>query len=197
MECENEHFCHILLFDFRKGKNAVQTDKKLHDLYGEEALKDKQCRNWFDKFRSGDFSLKVKQCSGRPNEVDDEQIKAIIKLDNHVTIREIEEMLKIPKSTIDRHIQRLGLVKNLDIWIPHELEEIHSIKRINASDLHLKLNYYYPFLKRIITGDENWIVYNKVVRKRSWIIINDDETVKSHLVQFLPIKTRSSMSLES
>ena len=33
----------------------------------------------------------------------------------------IEEMLKIPKSTIDRHMQHLGLVKKLDIWIPHEL----------------------------------------------------------------------------
>ena len=83
-------------------------------------------------------------------------------------MREIEEMLKIPKSTIDRHIQRLGLVKKLDIWIPHELKEIHLTKRINACDLHLKRNEFDPFLKRIITGDEKWIVYNNVVRKRSW-----------------------------
>ena len=41
-------------------------------------------------------------------------------------------MLKIPKSTIGRHIQRLGLVKKLDIWISHELKEIQSAKRINA-----------------------------------------------------------------
>ena len=36
-------------------------------------------------------------------------------------MQKIEEMLRIPKSTIDRHIQRLGLVKKLNIWIPHEL----------------------------------------------------------------------------
>ena len=83
-------------------------------MYGEEALKDRQCRNWFDKFHSGDFSLKDEQHSGRPNEVDDDQIKAIIALDRQVTVREIEEMLKIPKSRINRHIQRLGLVKKLD-----------------------------------------------------------------------------------
>ena len=47
-------------------------------------------------------------------------------------------MLKIPKSTIDRHIQLLRLVEKLDIWIPDELKEIHLIKRINACDLHLK-----------------------------------------------------------
>ena len=93
MECKNEHFRHILLFYFRKRKNAAQ----LRNVYGEEALKDRQCRNWFDKFRSGDFSLKDEQRSGRPNEVDGDQIKAIIESDRHVTVQEIEEMFKIPK----------------------------------------------------------------------------------------------------
>ena len=95
-------------------------------------------------------------------------MKAIIKSDRHVIVQEIKEMLKIPKSTIDRHIQRLGLVEKLDIWIPHELKEIHLTKRINVCDLHLKCNVFDPFFKRIITDDEKWIVYNNVVRKRSW-----------------------------
>ena len=59
-------------------------------MYGEEALKDRQCRNWFDKFRFGDFTLKDEQRSGRPNEIDDDQIKAIIESDRHVIVREIE-----------------------------------------------------------------------------------------------------------
>ena len=78
-------------------------------------------------------------------------------------MREIEEILKIPISTIDRHIQRLGLVKKLDIWISHELKEIRLTKRINACDLHLQRNEFNIFLKPIITGDEKWIVYNNVV----------------------------------
>ena len=51
MECKNEHFCHIKLFYLREGKNAAKAAKKLHGVYGEEALKDRQCRNWFEKFR--------------------------------------------------------------------------------------------------------------------------------------------------
>ena len=43
---------------------------------------------------SGDFSLKNEQRSGWSNEVDDDQIKAIIESDRHVTVREIEERLK-------------------------------------------------------------------------------------------------------
>ncbi|KAL4711420.1 hypothetical protein ACJJTC_016174 [Scirpophaga incertulas] len=79
MECKTEHFRHILLFYFRKGKNAAQAAKKLRDVYGEEALKERQCRNWFDKFRSGDFSLKDDQRSGRPEKLDDDQIKNSLK----------------------------------------------------------------------------------------------------------------------
>ena len=37
------------------------------------------------------------------------------KSDRHVTLRKIKEMLKIPKSTIERHIERLIPVKKLDI----------------------------------------------------------------------------------
>ena len=55
MECKNKHFY------FLKGKNAAQAAKKSRAVYDEEALKDRQCQNWYDKFRSGDFSLKDEQ----------------------------------------------------------------------------------------------------------------------------------------
>ena len=89
MEYQKEHFRHILLFYFRKGKNASQAHKKVCAVYGDEALKERQCQNWFSKFRSGDFSPKDKKRSGRPVEVDDALIKAIIDSDRHSTTREI------------------------------------------------------------------------------------------------------------
>ena len=64
------------------GKNTAQATKKLRGLYGEEALKNRQCRNWFDKFRSGDFSLRDDQRLGQPNEVYNDQIKAKIESDH-------------------------------------------------------------------------------------------------------------------
>jgi len=147
MESTKKHFRHILLYYFRKGKSAERVAKKLRDVYGDKALKERQCQNWFRKFRSGDFSLKDEPRSGRPNEVDDDQIKALIELDRHVTEREIGEKLNIPKSTVHYHIQSLGLVKKLDIWVPHELKEIHLTNRINVCDMNLKRNEFDPFLK--------------------------------------------------
>ena len=113
---------------------------RLRDVYGDKALKETQWQSWFDKFRSGDFSLKDKPRSGRPSEVDDADIKALIESDRHVTEREIGEKLNIPHSTIHDHIRRLRLVKKLDIWIPHELKKINLTNRFNVCDIHLKRN---------------------------------------------------------
>lgn len=158
MENQKEHFSHILLFYFRKGKNASQAHKKLCDVYGDEALKERQCQNWFAKFRSGDFSLKDEKRSGRPVEVDDAQIKAIIDSDRHSTTREIADKLHVSHTCIENHLKQLGYVQKLDIWVPHELKETHLTQRINSCDLLKKRNENDPFLKRLITGDEKWVV---------------------------------------
>ena len=51
MENQKEHYRRILLFYFRKGKNTSQAHEKLRAVYGDEALKERQCQNWFDKRR--------------------------------------------------------------------------------------------------------------------------------------------------
>ena len=139
---------HILLFYFRKGKNASQAHKKLCAVYGDEALKERQCQNWFDKFRSGDFSLKDEKRSGRSVEVNDDLIKAIIDSDRHSTTPEIAEKLHVSHTCIENHLKQLGYVQKLDIWVPHELKEKHLTQRINC-DLLKKRNENDPFLKRL------------------------------------------------
>ena len=114
MENQKEHYRRILLFYFRKGKNASQAHEKLRAVYGDEALKERQ--NWFDKFR--DFSLKDEKRSGRPVEVDDDLIKAIIDSDRHGTTREIAEKLHVSRTCIENHLKQLGYVQKLDTWVP-------------------------------------------------------------------------------
>ncbi|XP_015430060.1 PREDICTED: histone-lysine N-methyltransferase SETMAR-like [Dufourea novaeangliae] len=151
-----------------EGKKAAEAHKEICEVYGVDCITDRTCQNWFKKFRSGDFSLKDDQRSGRPTEVDDDQIKAIIEEDRHITVREIAERLNVSHTTIENHLKCLGLAKKLDIWVPHILKEIHLTQRINICDMHLKRNEADPFLKRIITGDERWIMYSNIIRKRSW-----------------------------
>ncbi|CAK9829715.1 hypothetical protein ANTRET_LOCUS7010 [Anthophora retusa] len=68
MEDRNVHFRHILLYYFRKGKNARQVCAKLREVYDENALKERQYLGWFQKFRVGDFELNDTPWSGRPTD---------------------------------------------------------------------------------------------------------------------------------
>ncbi|KAL6418273.1 hypothetical protein ACFW04_012229 [Cataglyphis niger] len=66
-------------------------------------------------------------------------MKAIIELNCQITVREIAEWLNVSHTIIENYIRCLGLVKKLDIWISHELKEIHLTQRIIICDTHFKL----------------------------------------------------------
>ncbi|GAB1861621.1 SETMR methyltransferase [Camponotus japonicus] len=99
MESEKQHFRHILLFYYRKGKNAVQARKKLSDVYG-DVLTERQCQNWFAKFRSGNFDVEDAPRSRRPVKADEDTIKALIDANRRITTREIAERLKDPATVL-------------------------------------------------------------------------------------------------
>ena len=68
MEENMQHFWHIMFYYFTKGKNTT----------GEGAVTDRTCQKWFAKFHAGDFSLDDAPRSGRPVEVDSDQIETLI-----------------------------------------------------------------------------------------------------------------------
>ena len=115
MEIPDGHFRHILLYYFRKGKNAVQAQKKFYDVYGEKSLTERQCQIWFARFRCGDFYLKVAPRSGCPTEVNDDKIKATIENKQCSTTREIAKKLNILHKCVEKHLKQLGYVNKLDI----------------------------------------------------------------------------------
>ena len=56
------------------------------------------CQKWFVKFCAGDFLLDDAPWSGGPVEVDSDQIEALIENNQHYTMQEIVDILKISKS---------------------------------------------------------------------------------------------------
>ncbi|GFX48630.1 histone-lysine N-methyltransferase SETMAR [Trichonephila clavipes] len=154
MESDKKHFRHILLFYYRKGKNAVQARKKLTNVYGEGVLTVRQCQNWFAKFRSGNFDVEDAPRSGRSVEADKDAIKALVDANRRITTREIKLRLNLSNSTVYDHLKGLGLSSKLDVWVPHVLTERNLCRRTDVCDSLLKRHENYPFLKRIITGDE-------------------------------------------
>ncbi|KAF2364894.1 HTH ArsR-type DNA-binding domain, partial [Trinorchestia longiramus] len=112
---------HLMLFFFRKGKNASQAIKEICALYGNDSVSERTIRKWFAKFRAGDCSLIDKERSGRPFTTDDDQIKSLIENNPHSTTRELVESLNLSKSAVREHLVKLGFTNRYDVLVPHEL----------------------------------------------------------------------------
>ena len=158
VEEKKQHFQHIMLYYFKKGKNATETQKNICAVYGEGAVTDQTCQKWFVKFRAGDFLLDNATLSSRQLKLI--VIETLIENNQRYTMREIADILKKSKSSIENHLHRLSYVNRFDVQVPH--------KSISACDSLLKRNENIPFLKQIVTGDEKRTLYNNVERKRSW-----------------------------
>ena len=98
------------------------------------------CQKLFAKFRAGDFSLDDAPRSGRPVEVDSDQIETVIENNECYTWWEIADVLKISRSSTENHLRQPGYVNCFDVWVPHELSEKSLLDHISACDSLLKCN---------------------------------------------------------
>ncbi|EZA51242.1 Histone-lysine N-methyltransferase SETMAR, partial [Ooceraea biroi] len=185
-----------------KGKNAVQARTKLCAVYGEDVLSERQCQNWFSKFRTGNFDLKDAPRSGRPIKADDEKIKALVDANRRITTREIAEKLNLSNSTVYDHLKRLGFVSKLDIWVPHNLKEIDLIRRITICDSlpHtslvtrqlLQLGWdvlpHPPYSSDLAPSDYH--LFRSLQNSLNNVNFDSNEGVKNHLLQFFVNKEK-------
>ena len=82
-------------------------------MYGEGTVTDLTCQKWYAKFRAGDFSLDNAPRSGRPVELDNDQIETLIENNQCYTMWERADILKISKSSVENPLHQLGLLITL------------------------------------------------------------------------------------
>ncbi|XP_011069255.1 PREDICTED: histone-lysine N-methyltransferase SETMAR-like [Acromyrmex echinatior] len=162
----SEEICYVMLFYYKKGKNAAQTCRQICEVYGADVVSERRTQEWFVRFCSGNFDVKDRPRSGRPVIEKVDEILQLVKQDRHVSCQEIANALRINHMTVWSHLKKTGYAKKLDVWVPHELTQRNLIDRISISKTLLKCNEIDPFLKQIITGDEKWVKYKNIVRKR-------------------------------
>ena len=77
MEENMQHFQDIMLYYFKRGKNATETQKEICAVYGKGAVTDQIWSKWFAKFHARDLWLDGAPQSGRPVEIDSDQIETL------------------------------------------------------------------------------------------------------------------------
>jgi len=164
----SEEIHYVMLFYYKKDKNAAQTCRKICKIYDADVVSERRTQKWFVRFRSGNFDVKDRPRSDWPVTEKVDEILQLVEQDRHMSCQEIANALRINHVTVWNHLKKAGYAKKLDVWVPHELTQRNLIDRISISETLLKRNEIDPFLKQIITGDEKWVKYKDIVRKRSW-----------------------------
>lgn len=62
----------------------------------------------------------------------------------------------------------MGWISKYDVWVPHELTEKNRMDRVAAHVSLLRVLSLSSFWKEFVTGDEKWILYDNVERKKHW-----------------------------
>ncbi|KAE9417846.1 hypothetical protein Angca_006040, partial [Angiostrongylus cantonensis] len=72
------NFRQIFFYEFKLGRSAVETTRNTHEAWRESSVGESALRTWFREFRSGDFDLEDEEGCGRPDELDDNELKALV-----------------------------------------------------------------------------------------------------------------------
>ena len=94
MEEKNQHFQDIMLYYFKKGKNASET-QKIFAVYRKGAVTDWMCQKWLAKIPTGDFLLDKAPWSSRWLEVDSDQIETVIENNHCYAMQQIASLVML------------------------------------------------------------------------------------------------------
>ena len=56
-EPNSRHLRKVLIFCFNMKKSVAEAHRMLSNIYGEAAISERTCREWFQRFKNGDFDV--------------------------------------------------------------------------------------------------------------------------------------------
>ena len=112
---DKKQFQVIFLFGFKIGHKAAETAYNINNEFGSGTANEGTVQQWFKKLCTGDESLgdeslEVESAVAQILEVDNDQLRAIIKADPLTTKWEVAKELNVDHSMIVWHLKQIGKV---------------------------------------------------------------------------------------
>ena len=165
---KKKQICTIFLFQFKLGRKAAETARDINKEFSPGTTTKRTAQWWFKKFRGGDKSLEDDERSGRPSDVDNDQLRALVEANTSTTVRELTSELDVTYSTTSNHL-RDWKDKKLDKWVPHKLNDNQKKRHYEVSSSLLLCNKKNSFFDRVVTCNEKWVLYNNQWRSAQWL----------------------------
>ena len=84
----------IFLLEFKMDCKAAETTCNINNTFGPGTANERTVQWWFRKLCKGDEHLED-ECNGRPSEVDNNQLRAIIEAGSLTTTQEVAKKLSV------------------------------------------------------------------------------------------------------
>ena len=80
-EPNSRHLREVLIFCFNMKKAAAETHRMLSNIYGEAVISERTCREWFQRFKNGDFECR-RHSGGREKVFEGAELEALLEQDS-------------------------------------------------------------------------------------------------------------------
>lgn len=164
-----QHLRKVLLHYFLQDKKGADAFQILVEIYGDNALAKTTAKDWYLRFKNGDFDVRDKKRSGAPQKVTGRELEVILAQDATQTLEDIARQLDVDRSTVGKRLHALGLIQKEGVWVAYKLKERDIERRLVISEILLQRFQRKSFLNRIITCDEKWIFYDNPKRPKAWV----------------------------
>src|SRR4051794_38997379 len=131
MDAQKLHIRHCILFAFDRGLSGAKAAEEICGVYGDVSNTKSTCDRWFARFRSGNKTLTDEPREGRPSANDDDALESLLQMNRRQSTCELAEQLGCAHTTVENHLQALGIIPMCGIWLPHELSANDKIRRVS------------------------------------------------------------------
>jgi len=104
-----QHLREVLIFCFNWKKSAAEAHRILVEVYGVIAPTNKSCREWFRRFKDGDFSVEDKPRSGQSKKFEHKELEALLEEDQNQTQEEFAE--SSTQQVISVRLRAMGMIQ--------------------------------------------------------------------------------------
>ena len=159
----------LLLYEWRLGHRATEAVRNICGTMGDGLVSTRVAQIWFKKFNSGQFDLNDEPRSGRPAEIEDDELLKLVEQDPRLTLMGFAELLGCSHTAVKNHLKQLGKSWRYGVLVPHDLSALQKKNRVDICSLNLESHRNFEWLTNILTCDEKWVLYKNQSRKRQWL----------------------------
>ena len=121
-EPNSRHLREVLIFCFNMKKSAAEAHRMLSYTYGQAAISERTCHEWFQRFKNGDFDVEDWHSGGREKVFEDAELEALLEQDSCQNQEELARSLGVTQQAILKRLKTMGMIQKQGNWMPYELK---------------------------------------------------------------------------